>query len=303
MELAVVFPGGDDPRKKIEWMMENSIFIIEMGPDFFLQNSDNIIINSVNSLRKYGINIRSVHAPFGGDFNLSNPKLENRKMAVQTHLEILRKLGIGDIEIMVIHPGVGGNHNKEDLEKMNKLAIESIFQLMDAAKSAKVKLALENMLPGHPGYEIRQILDAIEQINSPFLRVCFDSGHAHVCGNMREFMEAVGKHIIHIHMQDNDGTRDLHIQPPYGTTDWQAFVEVLKKINYQEPITLEVGPWGGASYRQMFKEVSSLLESLYYNLSPPEIWQGSKDNLTYRCRKCGHFVFKKGNDLFCNCRN
>lgn len=301
MELAIVFPGGDDPQKKIEWMLQNEISILETGPDFFLHNTDNVIKGSMNSLRKYGIAVRSVHAPFGGDCSLSHQNPENRKTTIQTHQELLRKLGICDVEILVIHPGVGGNFTEDEMDRMNELAIDSIFQLVDAAKSASVKLALENMLPNHPGYKIGHILDAIERVNSPWLKVCFDSGHAHVCGNMKEFMEAVGKYIITIHMQDNDSTRDLHLQPPYGTTDWQAFVKILKKINYQEPITLEARPWGNASYKQMLKEVSALLESPYNDSQPPDEWR--MENLTYRCRRCGHFVFKKGEEWFCNCRN
>lgn len=303
MELAIVFPGGDDPQKKIDWMLENEISLLEMGPDFFSQNTDNIVVNSMDSLRKYGINVRSVHAPFGGDCNLSHLTQEKRQITIQTHQELLRRLGVGGVEILVIHPGVGGNFTEDEMERMNELAIDSIFQILDAAKSAGVKLALENMLPNHPGYKIQHIMDAIKQVNSPWLKICFDSGHAHICGNMKEAMEAFGEHIITIHMQDNDGTRDMHIQPPYGTTDWQAFVKILKKINYQEPITLETRPWANATYKQMFREVSALLELPYYDTQPPAEWHGNVANLTCRCRKCGHFIFKKGEEWFCNCRN
>ena len=202
---------------------------------------------------------------------------------------------------MVIHPGVNGNFTKDEMENLNELAINSIFQILDAAKSANVRLALENMLPNHPGCEINHILDAVKKVNSPWLKICFDSGHAHVCGNMKEAMEVFGEDIITIHMQDNDGTRDMHLQPPYGTTDWQAFAKILKKIDYQEPITLETRPWTNASYKQMFREVFALLESPYDDSQPPDDWQ--KSNLTYRCRKCGHFIFKKGEEWFCNCRN
>jgi sugar phosphate isomerase/epimerase len=171
--------------------------------------------------------------------------------------------------------------------KMNILAYDSISLLMDAAVETGVALALENMLPGHPGCEIEHIVGTVERINSPSLGVCFDSGHAHVCGNMEEFMEAAGRHIISIHMQDNDGTRDMHLQPPYGTTNWRAFAEILHKIDYVRPITIETRPWGGAGFKQMLREVSAVLET--------------PDDISFRCQKCGHAVLRSEGRWFCNC--
>ena len=89
-------------------------------------------------------------------------------------------------------------------------------------------------------------------------------------------------------MQDNDGTKDMHLQPPYGTTDWPAFVEVLEKIGYNKPITIEAGPWGGASYKQMLKEVSAILEAPY--------------DTSFRCQSCGHILLRSKGQWFCNCK-
>jgi sugar phosphate isomerase/epimerase len=239
--------------------------------------------------RDRGILIRSIHAPFGSNCNLSDLDAEKRDNAIQTHRSLLYKAAPAQVEMIVIHPGIGGISAQEDMDRMNTIAHESVYQLMDAAQETGVKLALENMLPGHPGYQIRHILEIVEAIDSPMLGVCFDSGHAHVCGNMAEFMEAMGEYMIHIHMQDNDGTRDMHLQPPYGTTDWQAFAQVLDKVNYSHPITIEARPWGGASYKQMLREVSAVLEA--------------PGDTSFRCRKCGHAILTIKGQWFCNCTN
>jgi sugar phosphate isomerase/epimerase len=287
MDLAVCRGGLEDSQATIDWLLQNEAYIIETGPDFFLNGEDKVIESTANEFRKKGISIRSIHAPFGSNCNLSDPDAEKRSKAIQTHRDLLYKAGLGGVEMIIIHPGVGGVSSQEDMEKMNSLAYESISQLIDAANAAGVKLALENMLPGHPGCEIRHIMEVVEQLNSPSLGVCFDSGHAHVCGNMKEFMEAVGERTISIHMQDNDGTRDMHLQPPYGTTDWPAFVEVLGKIDYSLPRTIEAGPWGGASYKQMLREVSATLEAPY--------------DTSFRCQSCGHIIFRGKGQWFCNC--
>lgn len=287
MELAICRGGLDDPQATARWLLENEAHIIETGPDFFLDSDDGKIESTAKVFREKGISIRSIHAPFGSNCNLSDLDAEKRSKAVQTHRDLLYKAALADVEMVIIHPGVGGVSSQEDMDKMNLLASESISQLIDAAEETGVALALENMLPGHPGCEIRHILEPLERIKSPSLGVCFDSGHAHVCGNMKEFMEAVGEHTISIHMQDNDGTRDMHLQPPYGTTDWQAFVEVLHEINYRRPITIEARPWAGASCKQMLKEVSAVLEA--------------PDDTLFRCQRCGHIILRSKGRWFCNC--
>jgi sugar phosphate isomerase/epimerase len=287
MELAVCRGNLDTPQTTIDWSLENKVQIIETSPDFFLDSNDEKIRTTVDVFNDNGICIRSIHAPFGNNCNLSDSDDEKRDTAIQTHRKLIYKAGAGDVEMIIIHPGVGGYSSQEDMDRANMLALESILQLIGDAEEIGVRMALENMLPNHPGYEIRHIMDIVERIDSPALGVCFDSGHAHVCGNMKEFMEAVGERMISIHMQDNDGTRDMHLQPPYGTTDWSAFVQTLKKVDYKYPITIETAPWGSSSYKQMIREVSSVLES-------PE-------DPSFRCRKCGHFVFRGGNHWFCNC--
>ena len=287
MELAICRGGLDDPQATADWLLENEAYMIETGPDFFLNSDESIIRDTAKVFKEKGISIRSIHAPFGSNCNLSDLDAEKRSQAIQTHRDLLYKAAPAVVEMIIIHPGVGGVSSQEDMERMNLLACESISRLIDAAEATGVALALENMLPEHPGCEIRHILGTLEQVNSPSLGVCFDSGHAHVCGNMKEFMEAVGEHTISIHMQDNDGTRDMHLQPPYGTTDWPAFVEVLHKVNYRRPITIEARPWGGASHKQMLKEVSALLEA--------------PNDTSFRCQRCGHIILRSKGQWFCNC--
>lgn len=296
MKFVIVCGGLDDPQSTANLLLDNGVDMLETGPEFFLNNEDSKIERVAKTFLAKGITIRSVHAPFGGDCNLSDFDTEKREKAIQTHRNLLYKVAIAGVEMIIIHPGVNVR-SKEDMENMNSLASDSISRLIGTAEEAGVKLALENMLPGHPGCEIRHILEILERVDSPSLGVCFDSGHAHVCGKMKEFMSAVGERMISIHMQDNDGTRDMHLQPPYGTIDWRAFVEVLQNVNYELPITIEAAPWGGASYKQMLKEVSAVIESAI----TPDEWQSANANLSLRCLKCGHAILRSKGQWFCNC--
>ncbi len=287
MELAICRGGLDDPRATTDWLLGNDARIIESEPLFFLNNDNDKIASAAEVLRENGIAIRSIHAPFGSNCNLSNPDAEERDKAIQEIRDLLYKAAAADVEMIIIHPGVGNVSEPGEQNSLNLLAYDSVSQLIDAAEESGVAMALENMLPAHPGCEIRHILEIVDEINSPALGICFDSGHAHVCGNMQECMEAFGERMINIHMQDNDGTRDMHLQPPYGTTDWPTFVETLAKINYDRPITIETRPWGGVSYGQMLKEVSAVL--------------ANPDDIYFRCPECGHALLKNNGQWLCGC--
>ncbi len=137
----------------------------------------------------------------------------------------------------------------------------------------------------------------MEKIDSLSLGICFDSGHANIMNNLSDFIHTIGNSIINIHVHDNDGTYDMHLQPPYGTTDWRLFAESLRDIGFDDVITIEAPPWTGASFRQMVREVTAVIE----NALEPDDWQSGNANIALRCLKCGHAILREHGKWFCNC--
>jgi sugar phosphate isomerase/epimerase len=214
---------------------------------------------------------------------------------LEAHQKLLQKVGMAGVEMVIVHHGVAED-NKENLKTMSSLIVESLAELVVVAEQEGVKLALENMLPKHPGSDGEELLNMVKQIDSPWLGVCFDSGHAHVAGDMQKHFETLKDSIITFHIQDNDGTRDMHLQPGYGTTNWRDFADVLNTMNFTDPIVIEVAPWGGAGAKWMLKEVNALLQNAQLNLAGPDSTQWFA-----RCPKCGHHVFGTSEDWFCRC--
>jgi sugar phosphate isomerase/epimerase len=128
---------------------------------------------------------------------------------LEAHQKLLQKVGMAGVEMVIVHHGVAED-NKENLKTMSSLIVESLAELVVVAEQEGVKLALENMLPKHPGSDGEELLNMVKQIDSPWLGVCFDSGHAHVAGDMQKHFETLKDSIITFHIQDNDGTRDMH---------------------------------------------------------------------------------------------
>ena len=102
MELAICRGGLDDPQATADWLLENEAYIIETGPDFFLNSDDGKIESTAEMFREKGISIRSVHAPFGSNCNLSDLDVGKRDKAIQTHRDLLYKMGLAGVEMIII---------------------------------------------------------------------------------------------------------------------------------------------------------------------------------------------------------
>ncbi|HGJ66645.1 TPA: sugar phosphate isomerase/epimerase [bacterium] len=296
MEFAICYSNLDQPHVTTNMLQENGITLIESFADFFLNNDDDKIIQTAKLFLSKGINIRSVHAPFDSNYSLSNFDDAKRQKAIQIHEELLYKTALANVEMIIIHPGDHTN-SKENIELMIELAIDSISQLIGTSEETGVRLAVENMPPDCPGAEVDDIVKILESIDSISLGMCFDVGHSNITNNMIDFINVVGNSIITIHLHDNDGTYDMHLQPPYGTTNWRDFAEMIMDTGYAEPFTIESAPWGGASFRQMVKETSAVIEGA---LNSEELQSGNS-NIGLRCLKCGHAILRSEGQWFCNC--
>ena len=101
-----------------------------------------------------------------------------------------------------------------------------------------VNIMLENVLETTPDL----IVDIVEGVNDPRLRMCFDVGHinAYSYVPILDWLETCSPWIGHIHVNNNDGREDQH----NGLQDGSVPVkELLKKINTLCPdatITLEM---------------------------------------------------------------
>ena len=92
------------------------------------------------------------------------------------------------------------------------------------------ELLLDNVLDVHPEY-IRDVCDGVDD---PRLRICLDVGHANVYSQApsEQWIEMLGSRIVHVHMHNNDGLRDLHAPLDEGSLDVER---VLRHLDAYAP--------------------------------------------------------------------
>lgn len=85
--------------------------------------------------------------------------------------------------------------------------------------------------------------DNIEKIlrDVPGLLLHLDIGHCNLYGRSptRMLRHFAGR-IAHVHLNDNDGRRDLHLPAGCGLIDWNAVAKALRDVGYDSTLTIEV---------------------------------------------------------------
>ena len=70
---------------------------------------------------------------------------------------------------------------------------------------------------------------------------CLDTCHSLMLGkDMRKFIHRVGHRIEVLHMNDNEGSDDLHTMPYTGVLDWNRTLDALRDVGYQNTINFEI---------------------------------------------------------------
>jgi sugar phosphate isomerase/epimerase len=285
----------DISAEAIESLQEQGVCALEPGPSFLFDHDEGTIREAATRYRSAGICLYSCHAPFGGDNDLSLLEEEKRQKALEKHVTALKRAALAGVSCLVIHPS-GGLGKPEERPQRREQLYRSLETLIEAARAAWVQLALENMLPGHVGCESTVIQRIVEHFDSPFLGVCFDTGHAHLNPEGVDAAFAnLKERTITFHLQDNDGNRDVHLQPPYGTIPWASFARAFNAQDFLHPAAVEAGPWNGASWGTLLREIGALFSEGVVTLA-----LGAQE-VEVICTRCGRYGFGTPERWSCGC--
>lgn len=241
-QFAACASGLETPRRTAALLASHRVTAVEVGAKYLLNHEARGLKDVREGFEAEGVAIHSVHGPFREPADLSSPDDTLRRTTIRQFREIMPKVQALGARILVCHPG--GKCAPEAVERRLALLTDSLRELAPHAEQHAVVLALENMPPGYPGTTGRQLMKIIADVNAPSVGLTFDTGHAHIVGNMAEHFEAMKERIVHFHLHDNGGTLDNHLPIPYGTIDWEAFVRIFREMPFKAPLLLECAAWG-----------------------------------------------------------
>ena len=101
-----------------------------------------------------------------------------------------------------------------------------------------VEIVLENVLETQPDL----ILEILEGVGDPRLRMCFDVGHINAYSYIpiMDWLETCAPWIGHIHVNNNDGREDLHQGLQDGIIPMKELLQRIESLCPEATITLEM---------------------------------------------------------------
>ena len=175
-----------------------------------------------NLAGREGLSVNTVHFP-----TYNTPALWQEGEAGERYLEKLilaiRELGQRNIENLVVH-----TTKTFVTPHPNGIGLERMRQAVEQAEKSNVVIALENT-------RFLAYNDFLyQQIPSPHLGFCFDSGHAHCFTPDEDPLQRFGHRLATMHLHDNFGpsTGDMHLMMGEGTID---FDDVFRRLKSYAP--------------------------------------------------------------------
>ena len=176
-----------------------------------------------------------IHGPFLG-FELDSKDKEIRQV-VQTRLDQALDVceTLGAVWMVVHSPfDLWDAHNlgagPDGLSKRVDAILQTLAPALKRAEDIGTTLVLENIKDVDPAHRAAVIAAA----DSPALKLSVDTGHANWAHHMAgappvdRFIQAAGKDLRHVHLQDTDGYADRHWVLGQGNIPWAPVFAALK---------------------------------------------------------------------------
>ncbi len=191
---------------------------------------------------RLGMDFVQAHSP---DYNPLDPDVDHEAGMTATirSIEACGRLGIRNI---VVHPGFTQElRYPQDRDEWFRRNRDFYLSLAPALEKWNVNALAENSAEGNMGNRYflmtgAEMSDFADYVGHPLVHCNWDVGHANMRGtDQKEDIEAMGAHLLAVHIQDNFGTFDEHIAPFMGTLDIDAVMQGLLSIGYRGCFTFE----------------------------------------------------------------
>ncbi len=183
---------------------------------------------NIGTLKKTnGIKI-TVHSALDVISDICNPDENARKTALRKLKQSIDDSADINALAFVQHPGL----KTFDIDNGWELNCDSLLSLIDYGNSRGIKVLIENMAPQKSFMSSPSEFNEFIKTNNLNLDIVFDTGHAHMAGNSDEFIEKLASRFFMVHITDNDGVNDSHLNIGEGTIDWKKLVGSLRKQRF-----------------------------------------------------------------------
>lgn len=113
-------------------------------------------------------------------------------------------------------------------------------KVLPTAEKYGIQMLIENTR--EPKAEF--INEILKHLDSPYCKTCLDTGHTNCFTKSgiapRDWVKDYGNNLAYIHLHNNHGLQDEHLEFPNGTLDLEGFFPALEELDEYPWIILEV---------------------------------------------------------------
>jgi len=183
--------------------------------------------------QRAGLYVENIHAPFGDTKHSIWVEGEAGQAIFERYMQCIDDCATFEIPTVVMH--ISRNSAPPLL---SELGLERLKRIADSAEKHNINIAIENLCSIEAMIRVTHVLD---QIDSPHLGLCFDSGHLNAQQTPKlDWLARFGHRLMALHLHDNHSINDEHLLPFDGTIDWSALMKQIVQTGYAGPTTLEV---------------------------------------------------------------
>ncbi|MGA2033489.1 MAG: sugar phosphate isomerase/epimerase family protein [Thermoguttaceae bacterium] len=163
-----------------------------------------------------------------------------RREHTKRALALAKELGAASIQTEPGGPPSPGQSRRAALD----LFYEELMPCVELAQRLEVFLLIEPE-PGLLIERFRQYLEFAARVDSPWLGLNFDIGHAYCVGEEpQQWIARMAPHTRHYHIEDIAATRaHRHLVPGEGAIDFPAVLREITNSGYQGFVTVELYPY------------------------------------------------------------
>lgn len=250
------YPGIEKLIEEIPLLADQGVTAIEVGvnsPQYFDHRNAANLQKLLDVLSSSGVRVHSIHAPLGNDYDVSSLDDVVHERGVDSLISSIELASVIDADKVVVHASERLDCNAERPRRMER-ARGVLRELATVASEYGIVLALENLPPGYLGESPEEIISLLDGIDRTTVGVCFDSGHANLCGHFTQYASALLPLAVHTHLHDNDGSGDQHKFPGEGNIDWREFATTYRVLGCKATITLECKPPTDMQWSEAFQK-------------------------------------------------
>ena len=221
-------------------MGESHVATVELFPALFEGDARGTLRSALKEmLQRTGIRTMTVHAPFGGQWDISSLDETTHQQALGVAAAAVDLAAEFGAPMVVVHASAEPIAPEERGRRLAQ-ARRALVEIGRLSAAAGRRVAVELLPRSCLGNTVEELMELVGDLPGESFGVCLDTNH--LMGRYRSLADDIrllGNRLITTHLSDYDGVDEKHQLPGEGVLDWRAVMAALREIGYEGPLNSE----------------------------------------------------------------